>query len=170
VTTDLERRIARIEDRHALEDLANRYFLACDDLDYATLGSIFTDDAEFVGTRRSASGKTAIVELFRGDRGPMGMTIHTPNLMLFTFIDNDRATGIVSAHCELAREGTTVYGAMRYYDEYVREDDAWRFARREIRMIHVGPWADVATSLTAPLPIRWPGEEALQSDLSVAAS
>src|SRR3546814_6210277 len=56
------------------------------------------------------------------------------------------------------------FAAVRYLDRYRREDGHWRIARREMRAIHVGPWADVATSLSTPLNIRWPGAAPQPSD------
>lgn len=155
---DLEKRLRRIEDRLELQDLVVRYFIAADDDDHATIGELFAEQGVFtapgfVGGRNRAE----VVEFVKADRANMGPTVHTPNYALFEFRDDDHASGTVGAHLELARGGTTLFGAVRYQDDYVREGGRWRFARRELLTIHVGPWDDVGTSLTDELNVRWPG-------------
>ncbi|MFF2850303.1 nuclear transport factor 2 family protein [Streptomyces sp. NPDC058001] len=165
--SDLEARIRRLEDRAELEDLVIRYFVAADDDDMDTLGAAFAEDAEFVigGGFSGGSSRAAIVDFIRGDRKNMGVTVHTQNFTLLTFGDDDHASGVIGAHLELARGGTTVYGAVRYLDDYVRTAEGWKIKRREMATVHVGPWDDVATSLTSELRSRWPGQEPAPADL-----
>ncbi|HEY1972240.1 MAG TPA: nuclear transport factor 2 family protein [Pseudonocardia sp.] len=167
---DLTGRIRRLEDRAALEDLVIRYFVAADDDDTETLAATFAPDAEFfAGGACCGSGRAAVVAFIRDDRRNMGVTVHTQNYTLLTFDSDDgpddRASGIVGVHLELARGGSTVYGAARYYDNYVRTERGWCFARREIKMIHLGDWREVATSLTSDLRVRWPGRDPAPADL-----
>ena len=61
--------------------------------------------------------------------------------------------------------GTTVYGAVRYYDTYERTTDGWKIKTREMAIIHVGPWDEVGSSLTAPNRARWPGADPAPADL-----
>jgi hypothetical protein len=165
--SDLEARIRRLEDRADLQDLVLRYFVAADDDDWATLGACFAADGEFVigGSFFGGSDRDSIVKFIQDDRQNMGVTVHTQNSTLLTFTDDDHASGIVGAHLELARGGTTVYGAVRYLDDYVRTGEGWQIRRREMATIHVGPWEDVATSLTSELRSRWPGHEPAPADL-----
>jgi SnoaL-like domain len=152
--TSVEERLQRIEDRQELADLAVRYFNACDERDFDTIAEAFATDAEM----GEGYGRDQIVELIREDRSLMGTTIHSPDSMLFTFADADHASGVIGSHCELARDGRTLYGAMRYIDTYVRERGTWRIQTREVKMIHVGGWEEVADSLSGETPVRWPGE------------
>ncbi len=161
---DLAARVRRIEDRFALQDLVVRYFNACDEEDYDALAETFATDAEFA----DAYGRDQVVEILREDRSTMGTTIHSPDSMLFTFTGEDTATGVIGAHCELARGGASLYGAMRYVDEYVRERGDWRILRREIRLFHIGPWTEIAESLTGDTPVRWPGRPPAPADLPAA--
>jgi hypothetical protein len=166
MSADLERRIRRLEDRAALEDLVIRYFVAADDDDEPTLAATFAPDAEFyAGGHLCGADRAAIVAFIAADRKNMGVTVHTQNYTLLTFHDDDRASGVVGVHLELDRGGSTLYGAARYHDDYVRTGDGWRFARREIHMIHIGDWRDVATSLTTERRVRWPGQEPAPADL-----
>jgi hypothetical protein len=42
----------------------------------------------------------------------------------------------------------TRFGAMRYLDQYVREDGRWRIQERTLEFVHMGPWGQVDQSLT----------------------
>jgi hypothetical protein len=163
---DLAARVRRLEDRAELQDLVIRYFLAADDDDVPALEATLAADAEFVVSGfECGSGRDSIVTFIREDRMNMGVTVHTPNYTLLSFSDDDHASGTVGAHLELARGGTTLYGAVRYFDDYVRTGQGWRFARREMATIHIGDWRDVATSLTTALRVRWPEQEPAPADL-----
>jgi len=168
--SDLEQRIRRLEDRAELQDLVVRYFVAADDDDYEDLGATFATNGEFsAGGFPGGTSREEVVDFIREDRKNMGVTIHTPNYALFTFDGDDEASGVVGAHLELARGGKSLFGAVRYIDDYVREDGAWRIRKREMLAIHVGPWEDVATSLTSENRVRWPGFDPLPADLPVAS-
>lgn len=163
--TDLECRIRRLEDRAALQDLVVQYFVAADDDDYETLAATFAPDGTFsAGSFEGATGRDAVVESLRSSRKLMGPTVHTPNYALFKFQEDGRATGLVGAHLELSMAGRTLFGAVRYTDDYVRIDGRWQILRRNMRTIHMGPWEDVGTSLTSELCVRWPGIDPLPSD------
>ena len=164
--SDLEARIRRLEDRAEIEDLVLKYFLAADDDDWETLGWTFAGDGSFsAGAFPGGSDRESVVKFIQADRQNMGVTVHTQNTTLVTFDDADHAHGVVGAHLELARGGTTVYGAVRYYDTYERTSDGWKIKSREMAIIHVGPWAEVGTSLTAPDRARWPGADPAPADL-----
>lgn len=164
--SDIERRLRRLEDRAELQDLIVRYFYAADDDDYDELAAVFAPDASFLfGGVVGGTTRDAVIAFLKAERANMGVTVHTPHGMLFRFPAADRATGVIGAHLELARGGKSLIGAVRYHDEYVRTDGTWRIRRRELLVIHMGPWEDVATSLTAELRARWPGYPAGPADL-----
>jgi len=164
---DIENRLRRLEDRSELQDLIVRYFLAADDNDYEALAATFAPDAAFsAGGFTGGRSRAEIVEFIRADRtNSMGVTIHTPNFVLLEFPGVDAATGVIGAHLELSRSGRTLYGAVRYRDEYVRLDGRWYIKKREMLTIHMGPWEDVATSLTAERRVRWPDARPAHADL-----
>jgi hypothetical protein len=162
---DIESRIRRLEDRAELEDLVVRYFIAADDGDYETLATIFSADARFsAGSFDGGSSRSAVVESLRASGASMGPTVHTPNYTLLTFKGDDSATGLIGAHLELSLGGRTMFGAVRYVDEYVRAEGRWQIRSRHMRTIHIAPWEDVGTSLTEELNIRWPGADPQPSD------
>lgn len=158
---DLEQRVARLEDRAEINDLVVRYFLASDGDDFDTIGESFTPDARFASSGRiSGEGPEGIVAFIRMARSHMGLTLHTPHYVQVTFDGPDRARGLVGAHLELVMAGRHLYGAVRYVDEYARQDGAWRFAARDMRTIAIAPWSDVGTAFESATPVRWPGSEA----------
>jgi len=163
--SDIERRIRRLEDRAELNDLVVRYFLASDDDDYESYLKIFAPDMEFLISNTSCGvGREAVMAFLKGEREKMGSTIHTPHYALLTFESEDRATGLVGAHLELARAGSTLFGAVRYKDEYVRQGGRWQIRRKNMLVVHVAPWEKVATSMTSERPVIWPGLDPLPSD------
>jgi hypothetical protein len=163
--TMIEDRIRRLEDRTALDDLVVRYFLAADDDNLQGISASFTEDATFASSGVvNASGRQGIVDFIVASRAHMGLTVHTPNYTLYTFGDEDHATGLIGAHLELVLGGQSLFGAVRYEDEYVRAIEGWRIARRDMQTIHIAPWSEVGDALRSDFPVRWPGITPLPSD------
>jgi uncharacterized protein (TIGR02246 family) len=161
----LEERIRRLEDRAELLDLVGGYFLATDDDDHAALAECFCKDAEFISSGfRGGAGRDGILAFLKEARSAMGQTVHTLHHAQLSFLSPDEARGIVTAHLELGLGEETVMGAVRYLDTYRREDGRWRIATREMKVVHIGPWRDLGSSLTTPLNVRWPGAPAQSSD------
>lgn len=159
--TDLAHALRRLQDRQELRDLTLRYCRAIDDSDWTALRGMFADQAGIA----SAPGGDEIVGQLRAIRSTYGRTIHTAHGQLVEFADDDHATGMVPSHAELDINGETVVCAMRYYDDYVREADGWRFARRQIKFVYALPWPRMDGALTEDLPVRWPGTDAAPPDL-----
>lgn len=163
--TSVEERLRRLEDKAAIEELNLRYFLASDGDDLATIGDSFTEDATFASSGHvSGEGRKGVVDFIKSARSHMGLTIHTPNYGLYSFVSDDRATGIVGAHLELVLGGQSTYGAVRYVDEYRHEGDCWRIAARDMRTIYIGDWSKAGDVFSSPAPVQWPGLEPLPSD------
>jgi SnoaL-like protein len=157
-----EERLKRLEDRLDLEELIARYFFAVDGQDYDALAATFSEDCQF----ESITGRDAVMEYQRAGRSAMGPTIHTPHSALFEFDDTDHASGVVGAHCELARGDVVVIAAMQYHDRYVRTNNVgWQFSKRKVEYYYVCPWDEISNSLTATLRKRWPGQEPTSATL-----
>lgn len=162
---DLEQRIRLLEDRAAISDLVVSYFLASDDDDSEGLAASFTEDATFSSSGQcNATGRDEIVAFIKAARSHMGLTIHTPNYVQCRFETDDRATGLVGAHLELVLGGSSIFGAVRYVDKYLRKDGVWRFAARDMRTVHIAPWSDVGEAFASTTPVRWPGAQGTSSD------
>lgn len=161
----LEERIAKLEDRAEIRDLAARYFLATDDDDYATLAACFTRNADFAAAGfEGGAGRDGIISFLKAARSGMGQTVHTIDYAHVKLTGHDTADGIVTAHLELGMGSTTVYAAVRYIDKYEREEGQWRISERSMKAVHLGSWDQVASSLTESKNVRWPGAEPGPSD------
>jgi hypothetical protein len=165
MTDEMERRLRRLEDRIELSDLSTRYFLASDFDDYDAIASCYAKDSSFAASGfEGGRGPEGVAEMIRNARANFGTTIHTPHYSLVEFQADDHATGMVGAHVEIAVGGQSCFGAVRYEDEYVREEGRWKFRSRNMKTVHFQPWNDAATSLTADLPTRWPGADPAPND------
>jgi ketosteroid isomerase-like protein len=130
---------ARVADRIELSDLVHRYAMAVDDRDFETLRDVYAEEATFVGRTASPVGREAVIEYLRTTQATNGVTVHCPTSQLVTFEGPDRASGVVVSSAQLDIEGDMTYLVFRYYDDYVRRDGRWQFARRELRNVHPLP-------------------------------
>lgn len=166
---DLEARIRRIEDREAIRTLVGRYSVAVDDHDFETLGGLFARDAVYGRDDDSPReiGREIIKASFTQKLANAGPSFHVNH---DTFVnwdekDPDRATGMVLCHAETSHVGGHNVCAIRYLDEYVREDGAWRFASRRLSFLYFTPVAQYPEVLmhrnrlrmpTGDTPAHWP--------------
>lgn len=156
-----EPRLRRLEDRFAIQDLAIRFMIAIDGNNYPALAEMFTEKALFGGV----VGAEEVVGLLQSMRVDYGPSLHYPQAHSLEFVGDDSATGVVLAHAELSIKGTTVHTALRYLDEYERGDDGrWRFASRIIKVSYALPVSELAESMTADRPVRWPGAAPAHAD------
>jgi uncharacterized protein (TIGR02246 family) len=157
----LEERVRELEDRAALTELVHTYNLAMDDRDWEALAELFAPDAR-LGPH---AGADAVVGVLREMREEHGRTRHVAHGQVVEFLSPDEATGTVVASSEIDMRGTTYAVAVRYLDRYARVDDRWRFVRRKALFQYVIPVEELAESMTAPDPVRWPGRERTAPDL-----
>lgn len=168
---NIEERLTRLEGRAEIEDLNVRYFLAADGDDLDGLRSVFAPGATFaISGHVGGTGRDGIVSFLVEQRRRMGLTIHTPHYVLLGNCADERAEGMVGAHLELVLDGQSLFGAVRYQDEYVRLNRQWLIARRDMRTIHIAPWRDLDTAFASDKPVRWPGAEPQPSDFPRTAS
>lgn len=140
---DLEARVRRMEDREAIRHIVGLYTLAMDDRDLELAGRIFARDAvlTYPGGSPRYEGRDAIVGFYRERLAPAGPSFHFTHDQFVEWNDSDpdRATGLVSCHAETSGGGRQIISAIRYEDEYVREDGEWRFARRTLTFNYQTP-------------------------------
>jgi ketosteroid isomerase-like protein len=154
-SASIEDRLRRVEDRLEIYDIGLRYFLAIDEQDIEALRDLYAEDAVSGG----AVGREAVLDVLREARPILGATIHTLDFSRVELQGDSRASAIIRAHVEMDQGGTTAVGAMEYYDTYIRTDHGWRIAERTMCFFYACPWRDIATSLTAEMRVRRPGEE-----------
>jgi uncharacterized protein (TIGR02246 family) len=171
----LERRIQALEDRAEIQNLVARYGFVVDDRDMDGVADCFTEDGGFssVEGKMGARGRQAVVDQFH-DRwavlGPANHIVHQ-HLIEPDPDDPDRATGMVSSHAEVVRNGEVMITALRYADEYRRcADGRWRFADRMLSVFYylrpadyVEKFGDVMRNLTYEEPVAASIPEALET-------
>jgi hypothetical protein len=153
----LEDRIARLEARQQIQDLLTRYTFLIDAHEFDALGELFTTDARFGSPGSTHTGRAAIVENYRklGELYPI--TLHEARGSVVEFDDDDHATGLVLGFSEQANAEHTVITSFRYHDQYVRGENRWRFAAREVSTLYAMTHAELAAGgLGWELRKRWP--------------
>jgi hypothetical protein len=128
--TTIEERLDRFESIANLRQLLYRYALAIDSRDIDTLVELFVPD---VRVGRDLQGRDALhswfTQLFHGFR----TSVHFVGNHILDFDDADHAHGIVYCRDEVERpdSGEWEVGMLQYWDNYVRVDGEWCFARRK---------------------------------------
>jgi len=157
----LEMRVRALEDRAELRELVARYGLAIDDRDIDSLSGLFTADGSFRSRDgvMNATGRDAVLEQFRSRFSALGPTNHIAHDQVCTLdADGNTASGLVTSHAELWRNGRAFVTALRYQDRYRREDGRWRFADRLLSFFYYLPVAEYVNGLGHPLRMRAYGD------------
>jgi SnoaL-like domain len=95
-----------------------------------------------------ARGRAAICDQFRARFDALGFNFHVTHDLAIEFAGSDDATGQVSSHAEVVRNGQVMITGMRYHDAYRRcADQRWRFADRCIHFFYYLPVADYREAL-----------------------
>lgn len=165
MSADLEARIRRLEDRQALSDLVADYGRMVDDRDVEGLRALYAVDSVFDSVMGPIRGRDAVVDYYLERFRLFGPSFHIPHSQTVTFLSDDEATGIVTAHAELGRDDGTFWVALRYLDHYVREDGAWRFRERKVQQLYAMPLRELLDDLGGQRRKRWPGTEPVEAEL-----
>lgn len=162
----LEQRIRRLEDRWELSDLVHEYGVAVDGRDMDALAQMFVRDAALAHTDGVEAGRDAVMAYYRRRLGEYTTTYHYAHTQAVRFGAGDNeASGVVTAHAELSIGGEAVWIALRYNDEYVREDGRWRFRSRRQEFVYVLPLRELPSSIGDTLRKRWPGTAPAPAEL-----
>ena len=162
----VERRLARIEARFAIQDLVVHYATLLDDKRWDGLGELFAINGIFDSPNSTTVGRTAIVENFRTKLAGYSWTLHDPHGHAIEFDDDEHARGTLIAYSELGNADATLCTSIRYQDDYVLEEGRWRFAKRNVLTLYgltVNDWA--TGGLSANERKRWPGRPASAAEL-----
>lgn len=158
MSTDLETRIRRLEDRAELGELIARYALIMDDRDLAAMPDLFTEDVVVRSGDgvMNVVGREAVIEMFRGRFTVLGPSHHFTHDRILTFSDTDpdAASGIVTSHAEMNRKGMAMLAAIRYHDRYRRDGGRWRIRERVLSFFYYVPTAEYLDALGAGLAHR----------------
>lgn len=151
--SSLEDRLDRIESSFAIQQLPMRYALAVDGRDIEGWLALFPED---VDCGRYGRGREALRGTIEGPLSTFYRSIHQICGHEFHFLDRDRASGHVYCRAEHEDRGRWIVMAICYFDDYVRQNGQWFFARRRERHWYA---ADVQERPRAPFH-DWPGHDA----------
>ena len=141
----LETIVRDLADREAIRDLVSRYAHCVWQDDIETMIELFTDDGVMdPEIRAPIKGRAALLESFKDmlDAGDFQPFVHNHVIDL----DGDRASGVAYIDLRYTADGKSMIGSGFYTDEYVREDDQWKFKSRRLTTrflvpLHEG-WAE----------------------------
>jgi hypothetical protein len=170
---NLEQRIRRLEDRDAIRTLIGRYGRLVDERDIQGVGMLFTKNGSFrsVDGKIASTGRDAVIEQFHKRYAVLGPSNHFTHDIVIDLddADPDSASGWVNSHAEVVRNGVALWAALRYHDQYRREDGVWRFQVRELHFFYYVSPKDYPELLgqlmrnrayTEPLPADYPENSA----------
>lgn len=146
MTDDLTARVQRLEDLLAIHQLFTDYGLALDAGDFDAYAALFAEDGEvLLGPMGRAKGpaeiKALMTKTLAGGVGSSFHIISSPQVQL----DGDTATSQVMwsvvNHDDAGQAKLSMLG--RHRDNLVRENGAWKFARRR-------GYVDIPSALPRP--------------------
>ena len=152
MTTTIESRLAQLEDRFALQDLASDYCLGFDKRDFDRFLAIWWPDARWeIGPPfGNFEGHEGITRAVKEILWPAWLqsTHYTTNLRVAP-----EAPTLVHGVCDVYCIGTTSDGQAQtvsatYSDRFEKRGDVWKIAVRKVTMHHFSPL--VGITLAAP--------------------
>ena len=145
-TAELAARVQALEDERAIREVLVRYGETLDARDYAGYADLFAQDGVWTGGFGSATGPAEIEAMLRDNLGEAEPgfvnrdSFHQMTTMVVD-VEGDEATARSRYMFYTADDNRPVpVLAGRYEDELVREDGAWKIARRTTH--GVIPWRD----------------------------
>ncbi len=128
--------------RDAIEELTHRYADAVVRRDADRWAETWAVDARWnLGRDRFVEGRDAILELWLSAMGGFEAVVQN---VLNSEVDLDEVAGTGTGRCYIQEayrrtDGTPGILLAHYDDTYVRTDDGWRFASRELVVHYGGP-------------------------------
>lgn len=155
----LEERVQRIEDEAAIRELILQYAVLLDARDFDRYAQLFAKDGIWQNGPTVHQGREAIRDMLSGIYGPTPpgyvntdsyRIVHNIEILS---LDGDHATAR-SRHLTLMRgeNGAPTPRLVGIYsDEFIREDGAWKFARRDDTVFMPSPeeWSRQMAELRA---------------------
>lgn len=165
---DLREQVRYLQWQAELAELPSRYCLAVDDRDWDALRRLYAPDAEYEGPLGVVRGRDAVVDYLKERMAPWGPSFHAPHAQTFEIVPGGTtARGQVTAHAEIGIGEERVVTAMRYEDDYGRDEDGrWVFRSRQLRFLYVTPDDGLGSIFQEGVSRkRWPGTQPAPADL-----
>jgi hypothetical protein len=144
--TSIEDRLQRLEDIEDIRALKYRYAELCDDgYQPEGLADLFMPDGVWDGGDDYGryEGREAIAGYWRGCGENIPFAIHyILNHVVEPVEPGRRATGRCSLFQPMTMEGKAYWAGVRYDEEYVKHDGAWRFATSRLTTLLLAPHED----------------------------
>lgn len=154
----ISEQLDRIEAAADIRQLVSRYCFAIDDRDRRAIADLFTADARVASEDgiMAAEGLDAVMRQYDQRFAALGPGAHYMHDVVLDLAEagEGRATGRVSGHAELWRNGRMMVAALRYRDRYLRTLDGWRFAERIIGFLYYVAVEEYPGILGTPLRNR----------------
>ncbi|MGO4384429.1 nuclear transport factor 2 family protein [Specibacter sp. RAF43] len=165
----LGRRLQQIEDRLEIQELVVRYGFLVDDHDLNGVKSLFARNGRLRTNAGLVKGEgvDGVGAYFESRFATLGPTNHFVHGHIIEFEDDNRATGLVSSHAEVSRDGAPMLTAMRYIDTYTKVDGRWLFEDRIQSYMYFVDVREYAEALGAKLRIRTSPADAQPGDWPV---
>ena len=131
-----DERLDRMESLANIRQLPYRYAVALDSRDMDAMVELFVPD---VAVGKDQRGRDALKAYFDRIMRLPRTSVHFVGNHVVDFLDADHARGIVYCHDELERPATGKWeiGKLQYWDDYVRVDGEWCFARRKFHRWYI---------------------------------
>lgn len=128
-----------LRDRLEIADVVHAYAQGVDDQRADAVAALFAEDCEFRAFDRPkgvARGRSEVAALLGRLLATFQATSHHVSATRIAFTGSDRAsaTTVLYAWHRFTEERPDGHLWGRYYDDLVREEGRWRFARRELRV------------------------------------
>lgn len=128
----------QISDILELRELAYRYAQCVDRRDGATLAGLFVEDGVIDGSGYFTKGRKGIAAIPAFLDTRYEATFHAVQNHIVQLAGDTAQGEVYATSRHLRKEPDDSLAAyvmiMRYHDQYVRQADGWRFARREIQL------------------------------------
>jgi hypothetical protein len=146
-------------DREAIRDLVALYAILRDDHQIDALMECFAPDGTFVSGGREITGHEALREWYLGNMRRNTFSHHIPHSCVIQLDSATTASGIVTGTAEFPNPETLIVGSYRWYDDYVKIDGRWVFARRDHKWMFAVPVDELASLGRDAMRIRATGAQ-----------
>lgn len=153
MTEDLETRLAAVEARLEIQQLAARYARAVDSRNLEELGELFSPTTPFGAFGTGAEGARAF---YRDVLKGFYRSFHQVVGHVTTDLASDSARGTVYCRAEHEDGDNWIVNLMVYFDRYTRVGGRWYFLGRRARFLFVGDHREAPRAIDFN---SWPGRE-----------